>query len=137
MIKKSTVNYEHKSAVLKHLKVLFSKINIITSRLVIINNKMGCTKVCNHPQPPTTTHNHLQSSTIIHNHSQPLTTTHNHPEPPTAIQNYPKGTQKSQNLPPTAICYCTLDANIETDVGFDSSIKQWYIYMFACVSVCI
>ena len=79
------------------------------------------TKVCNHPQPSTTTH-----------HPQPpKKTTHKHPELPRTIHNHPKVTQKSQNLSQT--CYCTLDVNAETGVSFDSDMKQWYIYMFVFV----
>ena len=89
-------------------------------------------------QPLTTIHNH-------HNHSQLPTTSHNHPKihaqpppkPPTTIHNQPKVTQKKQNLLQTAICYCTLDVNTETDLSFDSDMKQWYIYRRACVSVCM
>ena len=94
---------------------------------------MGYTKVCNHPQSSTTIHNHSK------NHPQPSTTTYNypqnHPQPPITIHNHPKVIQKNQNLSQTVICYCTLDANAETDAGFDSNMKQWYIYMCACVSV--
>ena len=81
---------------------------------------MGYTKVCNDPQPPTATHNHLQALTITQK------TTH----------NYPKVNQKFQNL--LQLCYCTLDFNTETDVGFDSDMKQWLcIHVCVSVSVCI
>ena len=80
---------------------------------------MGYTKVCNDPQPPTVTHNHLQPLTITQK------TTH----------NYPKVNQKFQNL--LQLCYCTLDFNTETDVGFDSDMKQWYVYIYVCVCLCV
>ena len=87
-------------------------------------------------QPPTIIHNHPQPlkkpPTTIHNHLQPST------KPPRTTQNRlqsPKSYPKNQNLSQTVICYCTLDANTETDVGFDSNMKQWYIYICACVSV--
>ena len=62
-------------------------------------------------------------------------TTHNHPEPSTITQNHPQPPQKppttSQKLCKKAktyhkqLCYRT-DVNIETDVDFDSHMKQWY-----------
>ena len=67
-------------------------------------------------QPPTTIHNHLQPSTTIQKN------THNHP----------KITQKSQNLSQT-VMLCILDVNPETDVDFDSDMKQWHIYMCVCL----
>ena len=69
---------------------------------------MGYTKVCNQPQRPTTSHNQLQQPTTIHNH--------------------PKITQKSQNLLQT-VMLLHLDVNTETEVDFDSGIKQ-YIYTY-------
>ena len=102
---------------------------------------MGYTKVCNHPQPSTTTHNiHNQSQpfTITHNHPQTTTTTHNHPQPPTTIHNHPqpsktihnnpKITQKSHNLLQT-VMLLLLDVNTETEVAFDGGMKQ-YIYIY-------
>ena len=99
----------------------------------------------NQPRSPTTIHNHPQPSTTIQNHPQPSTTTHNHPQPFTTTQklthNQPQPFTTTQKLPEKAkichkqLCYCTLDANTEADVDFDSDMKQWYIYM--CVSVCI
>ena len=55
-------------------------------------------KVCNHPHPPKTTHNHPN----IHNH--------------------PKVTKKFKTCH-KQFCYCTLDVNTETDLGFDSDMK--------------
>ena len=55
--------------------------------------KRGYTKVCNHPQSPTTIHNHLKT------HPQPSTTTHNHPQLPTTFQHHPQLPKK----PPTTI----------------------------------
>ena len=51
---------------------------------------MDYTKVCNHPQPSTTTHNHPRPSATIHNHPQRSTTTGNHPQPPTTTYNHPQ-----------------------------------------------
>ena len=69
----------------------------------------------NHPQTPKTTHNQPQPATATQK------TTHNYSK---TIHNHPKVAQKSQNLSQTALCYCTLDVNTETEVGFDSDIKQ-------------
>ena len=87
----------------------------------------------NNPQPPTTSQSYPEPPTTTQKttHNPP----ENHPQLPTTIHKYPKVTQKSQNL--SQLCYCTLDVNTETDVAFDSDMKQWYIYMCACVSVCI
>ena len=93
------------------------------------------TTIHNYPQPPTTTHNHLQLSTTTQKTT--TTTQKNHPQPPITIHNDPTVIQKSQNLSQAAIWYCTSDVNTETDVGFDSDMKQWYIWMRACVTVCI
>ena len=64
-----------------------------------------------------------------HNHRQPSTTTHNHLQPPTTTQVSPKNAKTCHKQ----LCYCILDVNTETDIGFDSDIKQWYIYMRMCV----
>ena len=76
---------------------------------------MGYSKVCNHPELPTTIHNHSQPSTTIpnypqpstttHNHPQLSTTTHNHPQPPTTLHNHLQPTATSHNhpQPPTTI----------------------------------
>ena len=61
-------------------------------------------------------------------------TTHNHPQLPK------KTTQKLHQKAKTyhkQLCYGTLDVNAETDVDFDSDMKQWYILMCAWVCVCI
>ena len=94
-------------------------------------------------QPPVTTHNHRQPSTITHNHPKSTTTIHNYPQPSTTAHNHPKNHSQpsttTQVLLKTAktchkqLCYCILDVNTETDVGFDSDMKQWYIYMRMCV----
>ena len=111
------------------------------SPTTIHNHPQPCTTTQNHPQPPTTTHSHPQPSASTHNYSQPPTTTHNHPQPSITIHNHPQPSTTTQKLPKKAktchkqLCYCTLDVNTETDVGFDSDMKQWYIYM--CVRVCV
>ena len=74
---------------------------------------MGCTKVCNQPQP--------------------FTTTYDHPQPP---KKTPTTTQKLHKKAKTyhkQLCYGTLDVNPETDVDFDSDMKQWHIYMCVCL----
>ena len=60
-------------------------------------------------------------------------TTHNHPKVSTATQQLPKKAKTCHKQ----VCYCTLDVNTETDVGFDTDMKQRYAYMRACMSVCI
>ena len=55
-------------------------------------------------------------------------TTHTRLKPPTTTQKLPKNSKLA-----TKFCYCTLDVNTETDLGFDSDVKQWYIYM--CVYI--
>ena len=65
------------------------------------------------PQLPINTHNHLQLSTTT--------------------QKLPKKAKTCQ----IQLFTCTLEVDSETDVGFDSDIKQWYIYILVCVSVCI
>ena len=69
--------------------------------------------------------------TTIHNHPQLPTITHNYPQPPTTTQKLPP---KKQNCH-IQLFYCTSDVNTETDVDFDSDMKQWYIYMrvYLCV----
>ena len=92
-------------------------------------------------QPPTTIHNPQQPPKAIQNHPQPpkkpptipQKTTHNYPQPSTSTQKLPKKAKTCHKQ----LCYCTLDVNTEIDVAFDSDMKQWYIYMCACVSVCI
>ena len=94
----------------------------------------------------TTIHNHPQLPTTTHNHPQPLTTTQktiqNYPKAPIMIYNQPQPAATTQKLPKeTKTChmqlfYCTLDANTE-DVDFGSDMKQWYIYMYVCVGVCV
>ena len=74
-------------------------------------------------QPATTTYNHPQLPTTIHNHPQPPTTTHNHPQPSTTTHNHPKITQKSHDLLQT-VMLLHLDVNTETEVDFDSGMKQ-------------
>ena len=74
-----------------------------------------------------TTHNYPRQSTTTHNHLK------NHPQPSTTTQKLPKKAKTCHKQ----LCYCTLDVNTETDVGFDSDMKQWYIYMCVCVYVCI
>ena len=68
------------------------------------DSRLGYTKVCNHPQPPTNTHSHKQPSTTT---KKPPTTTcnypKNHPQPSTAIYNHPKITQKGQDLSQTVM----------------------------------
>ena len=64
-----------------------------------------------------TSHNHPQQSTTTHNHPQPPTTAHNHPQPPTI-------TQKSHNFLQTEMLL-HLDVNAETEVDFDSGMKQY------------
>ena len=59
---------------------------------------------------------------------QPPATTQNHPQPPITTQKPPKNYPKKPKLATNS--YCT-----ETDVNFDSDMKQWYRYM--CVSVCV
>ena len=96
----------------------------------------------NYPQLSTTTHNHPQSSTTIHNHpknhhnhpKKPPTTTHNHPQRP---NSYPKKSKLVTSSYMVLISEVHSDVNTETDVGFDSDMKQWYIWMRACVTVCI
>ena len=93
----------------------------------------GYTKVCSHPHPPTTTRNHPQPATTSHNQQQPATTTQNHPQPSTTTHNclqptttnhsHPKITQKTQNLS-QAVTLLHLDVNTETEVDFDSEMKQ-------------
>ena len=97
---------------------------------------MGYTKVCNHPQLPTTTYNHPQPPTTIHNHLQPSIITNSHQQPSTTIHNHPKVTQKAKTCH-KQLCYSTLYVNTETYVGFDSDTKQWYIYMRVCLFVYI
>ena len=119
--------------------------------------KRSYTKVCNHPQPFTTTRNHPQLPTTTHSYPQPLATTHNHPQLPTTthihnhpqppkttqktIHNHPQSSIVTQKLPKKAktfhkhLCYSTLDASTETDVDFDSNMKQWYTYMYLCMCV--
>ena len=87
---------------------------------------MGYTKVCNHPEPPTTIHNHPnnypQTSTTTHNypknHPQPSTTTqkttHNHPQLSTTNQKLLKKAKTCHKQ----WCYSTLDVHAETDVEF-------------------
>ena len=87
------------------------------------NIRKDYTKVCNHSQPPTTIHNYPQPSTTAHNHPK------NHPQPSTTTQVSPKNAKTCHKQ----LCYCILDVNTETDIGFDSDIKQWYIYMRMCV----
>ena len=99
----------------------------------------------NHPQPPRTIHSHPQLQTTISNHPQLPTTAHNYPQTPKhahkTTHNYLQPSTTTIKLPKKAktchkqLCYCTLDVNTEKDVGFDSDIKQWYIYK--CVSVCV
>ena len=69
----------------------------------------------------------MQPATTSHNHPQPPTTSHNHTQPATTIHNYPKITQKSHNLLQT-VMLLHLDVNTETEVDFDSGMKQ-YIYI--------
>ena len=59
---------------------------------------------------------------------QPATTSHNNPQPPTTIHNHSKITQKSHNLLQT-VMLLHLDVNIETEVDFQSGMKQ-YIYTY-------
>ena len=69
---------------------------------------------------------------------QPPTTINNHPELPTTIYNHPKSDPhplKKAKRCHKQLRYCTLDVNTETDVGFDSDMKQWYIYMCMCLCV--
>ena len=64
-------------------------------------------------------------------------------QPPTAIHNHPQSSTTTQKLHKKAktyhkqLCYGTLDVNPETDVDFDSDMKQCYIYMCVCVPVCM
>ena len=69
-------------------------------------SRLGYTKVCSHPQPPTNTHSHPQPSkttkkppTTTNNHLQlpkkPPTTIHSHPQPP---KNYSKTPRLSQTV---------------------------------------
>ena len=51
----------------------------------------------------------------------------NQPQPATNTHNHPKITQKSHNLLQT-VMLLHLDVNTETEVDFDSGMKQ-YIYM--------
>ena len=81
-------------------------------------------------QPPRTTQNNPKT---IHNHPQPSKTTHNYPQPSTTTQKLPKKAKTCHKQ----LCYRTLDVNTETNVDFDSDMKQWYIYMFVCVFVCV
>ena len=67
----------------------------------------------NHPQPATTSHNQPQLPTTIYNQPQPATTSHNHQ----------KITQKSHNLL-QIVMLLHLDVNTETEVDFDSGMKQ-------------
>ena len=69
----------------------------------------------------------MQPATTIHSDLQPPKKT------PKTTHNHPKITPKSQNL--SQLCYCTLDVNIETDIDFDSDMKQWCIYMYVCLCV--
>ena len=110
--------------------------------VVNIYLSLGHTKVCNHPQPftttlnhlqpPPTTHNHPQQPTTIKNHSRPSRTTHSHPQFPTTTQKLPQKTKTCHKQ----LCYCTLDVNTETDDDFDGDMKQWCIYMCVCACVC-
>ena len=76
--------------------------------------------------PPTTTNNHPQLPTTIYNRPQPPKKP---PQPSTTTQVSPKNAKTCHKQ----LCYCILDVNTETDIGFDSDIKQWYIYMRMCV----
>ena len=93
---------------------------------------MGYTKVCNHSKPSTVTHNHPQLFTIDHNAPQPSTTIHNHPHPP---KNYPKTQRFVTNSDVTLNALKMLI--LKQSLTFDSDTKQWYIYMYVCVSVYI
>ena len=98
---------------------------------------MGCTKVWNQSQPPTTIRNHPQLSTTSHNQPQLATTTqkatHNHPQPSKTTKKLPKKAETWDKQ----LCYCTLKVNTEIDVGFDSDMREWYIHMCVCVCVYI
>ena len=72
------------------------------------------TTIYNHPQPCTIT------KKTVHNHPQPPTTNYNHLQPPTTMQNLPKKA-KSCHI---QLLHCTLDVNAETDIDFDSDMKQ-------------
>ena len=120
----------------KKLSLQFSKISIThrpyhQMNWAIIKYELGY----NHPQLPTTTHNHPQQPTTtqksFRNHPQAPTTIYNHPQPPTITQKLPKKAKTCD----TQLFYCTLDVNTETDVDFDSDMKQWYIYR--CVCLCV
>ena len=71
-----------------------------------------------------TTHKHPPSATT-QNHQKPSTTTqktfHNHPQPSATTKNIPKNAITCTN---SYLSYCTLDVNTETDVDFDSDMKQ-------------
>ena len=123
-----------------------SQVALLSSCLVRIMefSMMGYTKLRNSPQPSTTTHNHPQPSTTTHNHRQPPATMHNYLQPPTTTQkttqNHLQPSATTQKLPKIqnssrTVCYCTLVVNTETDVGFDTDMKQWYKYM--CVRFCV
>ena len=79
----------------------------------------------NDPQPPTTT------KKTVCNHPKTPRTIYNHPQPPTTTQKLPPKNKTCH----MQLFYCTLDVNTETEVDFDTDMKQWYIYM--CVYVCI
>ena len=74
----------------------------------------------------------MQPPTTIHNHPQPSTTTQNHPQPPKTIKKLLKRAKTCHKQ----LCYSALDVNTETDVDFDSEMKQC-IYIHLCVSVYI
>ena len=110
------------------LLLLLWKLTCAFRKCLIKCFQLGYTKVCNHPQPPTTIHNHLK----LHPQPPPKTT-YNYPQPSTTTQKLPKKAKTCHKQ----LCYFTLDVNTETDVGFGSDMKQWYIYMCVCVCVYI
>ena len=91
-----------------------SQVYILKSKLLATeSSETSYTKVCNpcnYPQPP------KKSPTTIHNH--------------------PKITQKAKIYDKQLRC-STLDVNSKTGIDFDSDMKQWYIYICLCVSVCL
>ena len=96
---------------------------------VILKYELGY----NHPQLPATTHNHPQqpktTQKAVQNYPKTPTTVYNHTQPPTTTQKLPKKAKTCH----IQLFHCTLDVNTETDVDFDSDMKQWYTYMYLCI----
>ena len=73
---------------------IFPLLDSVIPYFPLIGLSLGYTKVCNHPQLPTTTHNHPQT---------PQKTAHNYPQPPTTIQNHPLPPKNYSKKPKVAL----------------------------------